>query len=242
MSKNLPQRSLPLSPLRPPPVRRASAVSMTNSFRSDFQLQEASSCSFAPMARGAITLINLPPSLPPKDETPQFSPGVSGHAFFLDGKFKPLPSPLETDTDVYVVEPVGAVGGRTLYKITGDKDEVSDLVYLYDPVLDEFFLTTKPRRFPTTLSKRAQCGGRVGRSFSVPFGKGPNTQRKCAGLDKRGEGSSGSWLHIDVHKPIPIVEKGLHSAITSRFTEEPLPPSRPASRGPAKAGSSASPT
>jgi len=186
-------------------------------------------------------LINLPPPLPPKDETPQFSPGVSGHAFLLDGKFKPLPSPLATDSDVYVVEPVGAVGGRTLYKITGDKGSVSDPMYLYDPTLDEFVLITEPRRFPTTWSKRVRSGGTVGRSLSVPLGKGLNTQRKCTGPNKRGEESSSSWLHIDVHKPIPIGEKSLPSTISSRFTEGPLSPSTPVSQGPAEAGSGFSP-
>ena len=237
MSNKLPQRSPPLSPLQPPHIRRASAVSTTNSLQSELQLQEANSCSLTPIAQGAVALVNLPPPLPPKDEPPQLSPGVSDHAFLLDGKFKPLSSPLGTDGDVYVVEPVGAIGGRTLYKIAGDKDTVSSPMYLYDAILDEFVPSTKPRRFPTTLKKSGRGGGGVGRSLSVPLGKGLASQQEHVGLDRRGEGGSSSWLHIDVHKPIPIVENGPPSAISSKFTEGPLSTSTPVARGLVEASS-----
>lgn len=182
-------------------------------------------------------MINLPPPLPPKDEPLQLSPGVSGHAFLLDGKFKPLSSPLGTDGDIYVVEPVGAIGGRTLYKITGNKDTVSSPMYLYDAILDEFVLSTKPRRFPTTLKKSGRGGGGVGRSLSVPLGKSPGSQQEHVGLDKSGEGSSSSWLHIDVHKPIAIVENGPPSGISSKFTEGALSTSAPVARGPVEPSS-----
>ena len=237
MSNKLPQPSPPLSPLQPPRIRRVSAVSTTNSFQSELQLQEANSCSLTPITQGAVALINLPPPLPPKDEPLQLSPGVSGHAFLLDGKFKPLSSPLGTDGDIYVVEPVGAIGGRTLYKITGNKDTVSSPMYLYDAILDEFVLSTKPRRFPTTLKRSGRGGGGVGRSLSVPLGKSPGSQQEHVGLDKSGEGGSSSWLHIDVHKPIPIVENGPPSAISSKFTEGALSTSAPVARGPVEPSS-----